>query len=130
MQVRPLSWRVSVAGLVVSLLLAYAAPVQLFLRVDWVTRLAFSGIFVGTPIFFAAACFALLFRSRAEADVAFGWNLLGAVAGGLLEFFSMVIGIKNLTLLALMAYVVAVLIRQRMTAATPTARRHARGRPR
>jgi len=31
--------------------------------------------------FFASACFALLFRTRAEADVAFGWNLLGAVAG-------------------------------------------------
>src|SRR6185369_13761650 len=95
--------------------------VQLFLRVDWVMRLAFSGIFVGAPIFFASACFALLFRSRAQADVAFGWNLLGAVAGGLLEFLSMVIGIKSLTLLALIAYLVAFLIRVRMTAATPAA---------
>jgi len=113
MQLRPLSWRVSVVGLVVSLLAAYAVPMHVFLRVNWATRLALSGLFVGGPIFFASACFALLFRTRAEADVAFGWNLLGAVAGGLLEFLSMVIGIKSLSLLALTAYLVAVLIHLR-----------------
>jgi hypothetical protein len=46
-------------------------------------------------------------------DVALGWNLLGAVTGGLLEFLSMVIGLKSLTLLAITAYLLTFLIRQR-----------------
>jgi hypothetical protein len=46
-------------------------------------------------------------------DVALGWNLLGAVTGGLLEFLSMVIGLKSLTLLAIIAYLLTFLIRQR-----------------
>ena len=68
---------------------------------------------MGTPIFFAAACFALLFRDRPEANMAFGWNLLGAVAGGLIEFASMITGIRALYLLVLAAYLGVVLLRVR-----------------
>jgi hypothetical protein len=68
---------------------------------------------VGGPIFFAASCFALVFRSRPRAAVAFGWNLLGAVAGGLLEFVSMAVGLKALLLVALAAYLAAALIHRR-----------------
>ena len=39
--------------------------------------------------------------------------MLGAVCGGLLEFSSMMIGIKAATLLAAVAYLVAFLIQQR-----------------
>ena len=56
---------------------------------------------------FAAACFAERFRVRESVDVAFGWNLLGAVAGGLIEFFSMLVGIHAMALVALLAYAVA-----------------------
>src|SRR5206468_1195587 len=69
--------------------------------------------FVGAPIFFAAACFALLFRERSQAGTAFGWNLLGAVAGGLLEFTSMAVGLKALLLVALAAYLGAALVHLR-----------------
>ena len=37
-------------------------------------------------------------------DLAFGWNLIGAVAGGLLEFFSMSVGLRALLLVAVGAY--------------------------
>ena len=53
---------------------------------------------------FAAACFALRFRTREAVDLAFGWNLIGAVAGGLLEFFSMSVGLRALLLVAIVAY--------------------------
>jgi hypothetical protein len=65
---------------------------------------------VGTPVFFASVCFATLFGKRAEAGTAFGWNLLGAVAGGLLEFISMFTGLKDILLLALAAYLIAAFI--------------------
>jgi hypothetical protein len=97
------------AGLIVSLLVVYALPTQMLLVSSLVVRLALSVAFVGAPIFFAAACFALLFRERSPAGTAFGWNLLGAVAGGLLEFTSMAVGLKALLLVALAAYLGATL---------------------
>ena len=112
-QLRPLPWPASIGGLVLSLLLTYATPIEVLLRVDTAVKLGLSALLVGVPIFFAAACFALLFKDREAADIAFGWNLLGAVAGGLLEYLSMAVGICALSLLALAAYLVAVLIRLR-----------------
>ena len=53
------------------------------------------------------------FRVRASADLAFGWNLLGAVCGGLLEFFSMWLGFRALTLVAVAAYLLAFLLAAR-----------------
>ena len=59
----------------------------------------------GTPR--PSISFALLFRDEDAIDLAFGWNLLGAVAGGLTEFTSMLVGFRALALVALAAYVVA-----------------------
>jgi spermine/spermidine synthase len=115
-QRRPLSYAASMAGLVVSLLVVYALPTRLLLVPDLALRLAASVLFVGAPIFFAASCFALVFRSRPRAAVAFGWNLLGAVAGGLLEFVSMALGLKALLLVALAAYLAAALFHRRRAA--------------
>jgi hypothetical protein len=112
-QWRPLPWTLCMGGLIVSLIAAYFVPVHVLLRLNEFTRLLLSLAFVGTPIFFAAACFALLFRDRPEASTAFGWNLLGAVAGGLIEFTSMVTGMRALYLLALTAYLGVVLLRLR-----------------
>jgi hypothetical protein len=112
-QLRPLPWALCMGGLIVSLVAAYFVPVHALLRMNDFLRLLLSIAFVGTPIFFAAACFALLFRDRPEANTAFGWNLLGAVAGGLVEFVSMITGIRALYLLVLMAYLGVMLLRIR-----------------
>jgi hypothetical protein len=109
-QLRPIPYAVSSLGVVASLLAAWMLPVRFLLTVSIPTRLVFAVAFVGTPIFFASACFAVLFRDRAEADTAFGWNLLGAVAGGLLELTSMVLGMRALLLVALLAYLSALLV--------------------
>lgn len=70
----------------------------------------YSMLMVGTPIFFAAICFAELFSMSADPGESFGWNILGAVIGGLLEFFSMIIGLKALLLVALGSYLIAFLL--------------------
>jgi hypothetical protein len=120
MQLRPLPWSVCVAGLVTSLLVSYFVPTHALLGHNAVMTLLLSGAFVGLPIFFASTCFAMRFKVRAMPDIAFGWNLLGAVAGGLLEFSSMAIGFRNLCLVALAAYVLAfVLGRREITTPQP-----------
>jgi SAM-dependent methyltransferase len=107
MELRPIPWKVASTGLVLSVLLTFFVPVHALLAESSILRLALSVSYVGTPIFFAAACFAERFRVRESVDVAFGWNLLGAVAGGLIEFFSMLVGIHAMALVALLAYAVA-----------------------
>ncbi len=116
MQVRPIAWPVAAAGVLVALLATWAIPARLLVGLEWPTRLAASIVFIGAPVFFAACCFALLFARRTAPDVAFGWNMLGAVAGGLLEFTSMAIGIRATTLLAATAYLLAFLIEERRRA--------------
>jgi spermidine synthase len=110
---RPVSDRVTAVGLVATLLVAYALPLRFLLAADPVVRLALSVLLVGAPVLFASFCFAARFRTRASVDVAFGWNLLGAVFGGLFEFFSMAVGSSVLTLVAVAAYLGAFLIAAR-----------------
>ena len=112
-QLRPLPWYVAAGGLIVSLVIVYFVPGELLLGRTMATRLLLSVLLIGTPVFFAGVCFALRFATRKAVDLAFGWNLLGAVAGGLLEFFSMSVGLKALLLVAAAAYLVAFLIKER-----------------
>lgn len=120
-QHRLLPWPVATVGLVAALVAVYAVPVRLLLSMGVAERLGFSLVYVGAPIFFAASTFALLFETRERADEAFGWNVIGAVAGGLIEFSSMAVGLRALALLALLAYLLAMLVRLRRTAAVASA---------
>ena len=113
MELRPLPWIWAGTGLVMALLATYLVPTEALVGRSTAVRLMLSVLMVGGPIFFASVCFALRFRERPAADIAFGWNLLGAVVGGLLEFFSMSLGLKALTLMAIVAYLSAFLIRLR-----------------
>lgn len=116
-EIRPLPWHAAASGLVASLLLVYLTPVDLLVGRAVPVRLALSVLFVGSPVFFASVCFALRFKIRTSADLAFGWNLLGAVAGGLIEFFSMSLGLRALLLVATVAYMGTFLLREREHAA-------------
>lgn len=111
MALRPLSWRVSVVGLMLSMAVAIAVPASSLLGLEPAMRLGASALLVGAPVFFASTCFALRFKTRAEPDAAFGWNLIGAVAGGLTEFLSMAVGLRALLYIALAAYVGVVVMR-------------------
>jgi spermidine synthase len=113
MNVRPLPWRVSAAGLVIAMIVNFLTPVHAILAASVVAKLLLSLAFVGLPIFFASTCFALQFRDEPAADIAFGWNVIGAVAGGLIELTSMVIGLKLLSIVALASYLVAFGMRRR-----------------
>ncbi len=100
-------------GLLVALLVTYFLPSSVLLDRSGSMRLVLSVAYVGAPVLFASLCFALRFSVRRDADLAFGWNLLGAVAGGLLEFFSMAIGFKALVLVAGGAYLASLLTGRR-----------------
>jgi predicted membrane-bound spermidine synthase len=110
---RPIPWNFAAPALIISLLLTWLIPAHVLVGRPWPLRLFLSVLYVGLPILFASICFAILFEERERPSIAFGWNMLGAVAGGLVEFSSMAIGIKATTLLAAVVYMLAFLLRRR-----------------
>lgn len=112
--------RASATPLLALALLALAAnaliPVSALLSLSGPLRLAASVASVGLPVFFASAAFALRFRARASAPQAFAWNLLGSVAGGLLEFLAMATGLAALSWVAALAYALALALSRRGSA--------------
>lgn len=56
------------------------------------------------PILFAGVIFAVSFSGVAEADRAFGFNIAGAMFGGLAEYSSMVLGFRYLLFVAVALY--------------------------
>ncbi len=107
--VRPISFKTSFMGLLAALLLVYLCPLDALLSMNPFSKVGVSVVFMGAPILFASIAFSLLFARRKDPGVAFGWNLLGAVLGGLLELSSMALGLKNLVLIAMLCYLLAAL---------------------
>ncbi len=70
-------------------------------------RLLAAGALIGTPVFFAGVCFSTLFKREPEVGLPFGMNLIGAMAGGSIEYLSMLIGMKNIWLILLGVYFLA-----------------------
>jgi hypothetical protein len=67
-------------------------------------------LFLSLPVFFAGLVFATLYRRSKVPSVAFGYNLFGAMVGGLLEYSSTALGINNLNLLCLALYATLAII--------------------
>ncbi len=106
------------AALFGSLALAYIIPPRHLLGLaPWIKWFA-GGAIVALPILFAATIFAMLFRTRAASSRALAFNVLGAVAGGIVEYTSMVWGVKTLYIIAAMAYAGA-WISHKQSAITP-----------
>jgi hypothetical protein len=104
---RPIPYGTAVAALAACTIAAYLVPAEVALRAGAPARLAASLVLVGAPIFFGSICFSRAFLTRHAPDRAFGWNILGAVAGGILEVAGMAIGLRALLLVALAAYLAA-----------------------
>jgi SAM-dependent methyltransferase len=109
-QLGTLRFMPAAAGLAVSLIATYAMPSEWLLAESVGWRLVLSMVFAGGPIVFASMCFILRFRKCMAPHEALGWNVIGAVAGGLIEATSMAVGIRAMALIALVLYLSAVLL--------------------
>ncbi len=94
------------AALLAGLILAYWFPFDRIpgspALVGGVATLVFA-----IPVFFAGILFAGEFRRAASPSAALGANMLGAVAGGLLENLSFIFGMRALLLVAIALYCLA-----------------------
>ena len=98
-------------GLFASLLIAYLIPPSVFLGVEsFLLRFLLGTLFMFLPIFFANLVFSREFSDVEQSTRSFGWNLLGAVAGGGLEYLSLVTGFRNLLWIAALCYMLAAVL--------------------
>jgi hypothetical protein len=98
--------------LFLALLFAYLLPESALLPINPPpTRYAVASVVAFLPIFLANLVFAGSFRLTGRAaDLAFASNLLGAMAGGMLEYTALVFGYRHLLLFALASYALSALL--------------------
>ncbi len=94
-------------GLAVVLGLNAVVPLDAFLGQSWPVQVVGSCLLVFAPILFAGVIFAVSFSRTAEPDRAFGFNIAGAMLGGLAENASMILGFRYLVLVALGFYLLS-----------------------
>jgi len=102
------------AVLVGGLALSWLVPAGWLLSLDVVPRALLAIAISFLPIFAANIIFAKRFSETADAPLAFGTNLLGAIVGGALEYLSLVFGYRALLVLAGALYVGAYLVMPRV----------------
>lgn len=111
----PVMYAVLLGGLA----LAWAVPPSWLLSLGVWVRLGVAVAIAVLPIFAANVIFAKRFAATADAPLAFGTNLLGAIVGGCLEYLSLVIGYRNLLIVAAAVYVLAYVVGPREPAIEP-----------
>jgi len=92
---------------------------SMFLRFIVATLLTLS------PIYFANLIFSTIFKDQKIAEHIFGWNLLGATFGGILEYTSMALGYNALSWIVVGCYTIVFILllaaRHEITTAPPAA---------
>jgi spermidine synthase len=98
------------APLVVSCLLTLVYPLGRLLAVeDPLPRFVAATLLTFSPIFFANVLFGIAFRDQAVPEHVFGWNLIGATFGAVLEYASLIFGYNALAVLVVVCYTAAFL---------------------
>lgn len=75
-------------------------------------RYLLASVLIFTPVFLANVIFSNSFRDTENADVSFASNLLGIMAGGMLEYLSMLFDYQALLWLVIAFYALAMVLRQ------------------
>jgi spermidine synthase len=100
-------------ALFASIALAWLLPPDALLIDPPALRYLLASAISFAPVFFANLCFTYSFRDTPTADMSFASNLLGAVAGGALEYVALVTGYQSLLLVVAILYGSAYLLATR-----------------
>jgi hypothetical protein len=95
------------AGVLASLALAWVVRPEYLLGLPYAPRLVAATLLAFLPVFLANVAFAKRFAETADSQEAFGVNLLGAIAGGCLEYAALLTGYGNLLVVTAAIYLVA-----------------------
>jgi hypothetical protein len=97
------------AGLLVTLAINAVVPLDWFLGMNRFAQIGLACSMVFAPILFAGVIFAVSFARVGNPNRAFGFNIAGAMLGGLAENTSMVFGFQYLFAVAALFYLLSTL---------------------
>jgi len=117
---RPPYW-LSYAALLGSLVLGYVFAPSEFLGWPFALRGLAASVRVVIPIFAAGLVFGSSFKEAEHPGAALGWNLMGAMVGGLGEYLCLVVGVSAMGPVAIVCYGLSMLpiLLQRKVIAAP-----------
>ena len=95
------------------LVLNLAVRPEALLLQNAIARYVIASSLIFAPVFLANVIFSNSFRETERADVAFASNLLGIMVGGMLEYFSMLVGYHMLLVAVIAFYFLAMMLRGR-----------------
>jgi SAM-dependent methyltransferase len=101
---RLLGWYIA---LTLGLLLNAVVPLDIFLGLPRLFQVTGACLLVFAPILCAGVIFAVSFARVPHPDRSFGFNVCGAMLGGLAEYSSMLLGFQYLVLVALAFYLLS-----------------------
>jgi hypothetical protein len=113
LMVRPRKMGLYYALLFAALLVNTLVPMEVFLALPGASRVIASCAVIFVPVFFAGVIFAAAFRDSRRPDVDFGSNIGGVILGALSEYFSLIVGFKNLLVIAVAFYILSALLRSK-----------------
>lgn len=90
--------------LLISLLFIFFVPLRVYNVLGYWQKSILASLVLNLPIFFAGIIFIVSFKNSKHKNLSFGSNLIGAVAGGLLESLSFILGIRMLVLVTIGLY--------------------------
>lgn len=105
--------------LLVTLAISSLVPSATFLGLGQLGGGLLAALTLALPLFFAGMVFSTSLRQAMNVDTAMASNLLGAILGGFIEYFSLLLGIGSLAWLAAVIYVLALLARAEAWAGEP-----------
>ena len=98
---------VAYAGLFLALAVMFMVPMEKLFFPSWIVRGFVATLALCSPVFFAGIIFVSSFARAGFRGSALGSNLFGALLGGLLESMSLWFGLRSLTILAAVLYVLS-----------------------
>jgi len=101
--------KIAYGALLLSLVVLYMVPLSSVAGADLLTRVGAATALIGLPFAFAGLVFSSSFAKVKHPDKALGINILGAMLGGCLEYLSVIIGTRNLVLIAIALYILALI---------------------
>lgn len=110
---RPRGIRGPFACLLGALLLPIFIDANLLNQFPLALRWTLAAILYALPVLFAGLIFSTLLARASSPAAALGANLCGAVFGGLVEYLSMLLGLRAVAMLALLVYLLAGLYARR-----------------
>jgi hypothetical protein len=99
-----LSVPVLFSALGLALVLQFLLPVSRWAGSGGLLTATVAGLYLGIPMVLASAIFASTFRTAVLGSAALASNLVGSVIGGVSEYSSLVVGLRALSLVALVMY--------------------------